>query len=138
MKRTKQAYYRQNPDFGQTVDSSGVTFVIGEDIDYHQRTREYQRLQKEYLDEQVDQKKQIKATQNHTKANFDNQLLHNTHQRGQLELLKKERLHEVERAHDQFNLNQVIISLFRLVRGRRDRGCRGRRKLKRREESYSF
>jgi hypothetical protein len=31
MKRTKEAYYRENPSFEQTQLSSGVTFVIGED-----------------------------------------------------------------------------------------------------------
>jgi hypothetical protein len=46
MKRTKEAYYRENPTIEQTKESSGVTFVIGEDVNYHDRTREYQRLQK--------------------------------------------------------------------------------------------
>jgi phage terminase Nu1 subunit (DNA packaging protein) len=61
-----------------------VTFVIGEDHDYHARTREYQRLQKEFLDEQVEQKKLIKESQKLTHQQFDQQLLHNTHHRGQL------------------------------------------------------
>jgi hypothetical protein len=53
MKRTKEAYYRPNPNFQETQQSSGVTFVIGEDENYHDRTRHYQKLQKEFLDEQV-------------------------------------------------------------------------------------
>ena len=56
MKRTKEAYYRENPTHGETQDSSGVTFVIGEDLSYHERTRQNQRLQKEYLDQQVQEK----------------------------------------------------------------------------------
>lgn len=46
MKRTKEAFFRENPTVHETKDSSGVTFVIGEDINYHERTREFQRLQK--------------------------------------------------------------------------------------------
>ena len=46
MKRTKEAYYRENPSFQQTQHSSGVTFVIGEDESYHDRTKHYQNLQK--------------------------------------------------------------------------------------------
>ena len=46
MKRTKEAYYRENPSFQQTQHSSGVTFVIGEDENYHERTKHYQHLQK--------------------------------------------------------------------------------------------
>ena len=84
MKRTKEAYYRENPSFQETQLSSGVTFVIGEDSAYYDRTREYQKLQKEFLDEQVEQKKQIKAAQKQTASQFDQQLLQNTHQRGQL------------------------------------------------------
>ena len=52
-----------------------MTFVIGEDHDYHARTREYQRLQKEFLDEQVEQKKLIKESQKLTHQQFDQQLL---------------------------------------------------------------
>jgi|688.fasta_scaffold2744085_1 hypothetical protein len=39
MKRTKEAYFRENPSVEQTKEISGVTFVIGEDLDYHERTR---------------------------------------------------------------------------------------------------
>jgi len=46
MKRTKEAYFRENPNFQQTQQSSGVTFVIGEDENYHERTRNFQKLQK--------------------------------------------------------------------------------------------
>lgn len=66
MKRTKEAYYRENPTFEQTQLSSGVTFVIGEDSSYYDRTRENQKLQKQFLDEQVEQKKMIKESQKQT------------------------------------------------------------------------
>ena len=39
MKRTKEAYYRQNPSLDQTKESSGLTFLIGEDNTYYDRTR---------------------------------------------------------------------------------------------------
>jgi hypothetical protein len=35
MKRTKEAYFRENPTFQQTQKSSGITFVIGEDPAYY-------------------------------------------------------------------------------------------------------
>ena len=38
---------------------------------------------------------------------FDQQLLQNTYYRGQLELEKHDRLHNMERAHDNYNLQQA-------------------------------
>lgn len=38
---------------------------------------------------------------------FDQQLLQNTYQRGQLELEKHDRLHNVEKAHDGYNLQMA-------------------------------
>lgn len=46
MKRTKEAHYRPNPSHDQTKESSGLTFLIGEDTPYYDRTRENQKLQK--------------------------------------------------------------------------------------------
>lgn len=38
---------------------------------------------------------------------FDQQLLQNTHHRGQLELEKHGRLHNTEKAHDDYNLQMM-------------------------------
>jgi hypothetical protein len=35
MKRTKEAYFRPNPTQLETQNLSGVTFVFGEDNNYH-------------------------------------------------------------------------------------------------------
>ena len=105
MKRTKEAHYQPNPTYNQTSSTSGATFFFGEDQNYHHRTRENQKLQKEYLDQQVETNRRLKEMEKLTKDQFDNQLLKVTQQRGQLEMNKHQRLHEMERAHDQFNLN---------------------------------
>jgi hypothetical protein len=39
MKRTKEAYFRPNPDEKEVVDSSGVVTMIGEDNPFYDRKR---------------------------------------------------------------------------------------------------
>jgi hypothetical protein len=39
MKRTKEAYFRPNPTLHQTQDSSGLTFLLGEDHPHQERTK---------------------------------------------------------------------------------------------------
>ena len=95
MKRTKEAYFRPNPNVQQTQESSGLTFLIGEDHSYYDRDRHYKELQREYLNEQMQEKQRIKENEKKTNEMFDQQLLRNTHQRGQLEMEKHHRLHEV-------------------------------------------
>ena len=137
MKRTKEAYYRENPSFEQTQLSSGVTFVIGEDQAYYDRTREFQKLQKEFLDEQVEQKKLINNAQKQTSSQFDQQLLLNTHQRGQLDMEYKQRSHEVEKAHDNYNLNLVFSLVARPKRGNKGNACNARKNSRTNDDSLS-
>ena len=49
MKRTKEAYFRPNPNVQQTQESSGLTFLIGEDHYFYDRERQQKGMQQEYL-----------------------------------------------------------------------------------------
>jgi hypothetical protein len=64
-------------------------------------------LQKEYLDEQMKEKNQIKSNVRNTNNMFDQQMLENTKQRGQLEVEKKNRLFNMEKATDDHNLQMA-------------------------------
>ena len=46
-----------------------------------------------------------KEAEKNSKNQYDQQLLRTNQHRGQLEMTKHQRLHEMERAHDEFNLN---------------------------------
>lgn len=107
MKRTKEAYFRPNPSHAETQQSSGLTFLIGEDEPYYERNKHFQNMQREFLDEQIEEKKRIQNNTKTTNQMFDQQLLQNTHHRGQLEMEKHQRLHQMERAHDCDNLQMA-------------------------------
>ena len=84
MKRTKEAYFRPNPNVQETKESSGLTFLIGEDHSYYDREKHFRDMQREHLNEQMQEKQRIKENEKKTNQMFDQQLLQNTHHRGQL------------------------------------------------------
>lgn len=55
----------------------------------------------------MQEKMRIKDNEKKTNQMFDQQLLQNTHHRGELEMEKHHRLHKVEKAHDDYNLQMA-------------------------------
>ena len=65
----------------------------------------------------MEEKKRIKENEKNTNKMFDQQLLQNTHHRGQLEMEKHDRLHVMEKATDDFNLQASNDSIKNNERG---------------------
>lgn len=92
MKRTKEAFFREHPEWEQTAGISGVTTLEGEDrrtcahdVGYYDRKNEYNAEQREAYINQMKEKKERKEADKKEQHAFDQQAIELNRQKGLLE-----------------------------------------------------
>eukprot|EP00825_Cyclidium_porcatum_P035216 TRINITY_DN3694_c0_g1_i1.p1 TRINITY_DN3694_c0_g1~~TRINITY_DN3694_c0_g1_i1.p1 ORF type:complete len:146 (-),score=40.23 TRINITY_DN3694_c0_g1_i1:238-675(-) len=85
MKRTKEAYYRQHPEWKLMEGCSGIKELEGEDLSYDSRQKYNKDLQRKWIEEKIEENKMKQSQEKLEESNYAQQAQELNRMRGMLE-----------------------------------------------------